>query len=156
MIVLYIKALRNYYPANKIIISSKNLTSKTDCYWSANDIFTKKISSNKHLDYKDAVGQIHSMLNESVRGQMLADVPIGSFLSGGIDSSLITALMQEKILIPELIHFLLVFKRQNLTKQVLQKLLQLILAQNILSFISRRMKLEKLFLRWLQSTLNLC
>ena len=89
------KGIKKLLPANKIIISSKNLTSKTDCYWSANDIFTKKTSSNKHLDYKDAVGQIHSMLNESVRGQMLADVPIGSFLSGGIDSSLITALMQE-------------------------------------------------------------
>ena len=94
------------------------------------------------------------MLNESVPGQMLADVPIGSFLSGGIDSSLITALMQENSH-SRVNTFSIGFQETEFNEAGLQKLLQLILAQNILSFISRRMKLEKLFLRWLQSTLNL-
>ena len=66
------------------------------------------------------------MLNESVRGQMLADVPIGSFLSGGIDSFPIIALMQEKILIPELIHFLLGFQETEFNEAGFAKLLQLI------------------------------
>jgi asparagine synthase (glutamine-hydrolysing) len=35
------------------------------------------------------------MLESSVKDHMVSDVPIGSFLSGGIDSSLITALMQK-------------------------------------------------------------
>lgn len=87
--------IKKLLPAHKITISSKNFTSRIHCYWPANDIFMKKTGSYKQFSYKDAVVQIHSALTKSVRGQMLADVPIGSFLSGGIDSSLITALMQE-------------------------------------------------------------
>ncbi len=41
------------------------------------------------------VGELHSRLRSAVSRQMYADVPIGAFLSGGIDSSLITAIMSE-------------------------------------------------------------
>jgi asparagine synthase (glutamine-hydrolysing) len=39
---------------------------------------------------------LHSALSLSVRRRMVADVPVGAFLSGGVDSSLIAALMQEQ------------------------------------------------------------
>ena len=42
----------------------------------------------------DAIEQVEDTLRAAVSDQMLADVPVGVFLSGGIDSSLITALMQ--------------------------------------------------------------
>jgi asparagine synthase (glutamine-hydrolysing) len=44
----------------------------------------------------EALGLLEFRLRESVRLQSLADVPLGAFLSGGIDSSLITALMQSE------------------------------------------------------------
>lgn len=42
-----------------------------------------------------ATDEVHAVLREVVASQMISDVPLGSFLSGGVDSSLVTALMQE-------------------------------------------------------------
>ena len=42
---------------------------------------------------KEALDKVERLLIASVRGQLLSDVPVGSFLSGGVDSSLITAMM---------------------------------------------------------------
>ena len=44
----------------------------------------------------EAQDRLLGLLRQSVRGQMVADVPLGALLSGGIDSSLITALMAEQ------------------------------------------------------------
>ena len=58
-------------------------------YWDLNLKHEAKISEH---DAQDAVSEI---LSDSVRLRLQSDVPLGSFLSGGIDSSLVTALAQE-------------------------------------------------------------
>ncbi len=44
---------------------------------------------------EDALGELRRILGEAVRSHMMADVPLGAFLSGGIDSSVVVALMAE-------------------------------------------------------------
>lgn len=46
------------------------------------------------LSDAEAIEQLEVLLEQSVCGQLMSDVPLGAFLSGGVDSSLVTALMQ--------------------------------------------------------------
>lgn len=64
-------------------------------YWSLND--TIKAGNRSHFESKEeAVSSLDAALRRAVGRQMISDVPLGAFLSGGIDSSLIVAKMQEQ------------------------------------------------------------
>lgn len=49
------------------------------------------------MDYNDAVRETRRLLDESVRYRMVSDVPVGAFLSGGLDSNAIVGLMSREI-----------------------------------------------------------
>ena len=53
-------------------------------------------ASSNYIDFDEASTSLENILSRSVKDQLISDVPIGAFLSGGIDSSLITALMQKE------------------------------------------------------------
>ncbi|MDX1590160.1 MAG: asparagine synthase (glutamine-hydrolyzing) [Oleiphilaceae bacterium] len=61
-------------------------------YWRAEDF----IHDSTPIDRESASVKLESLLNQSIAGQRLSDVPLGAFLSGGIDSSTVVALMQKQ------------------------------------------------------------
>ncbi|MFD2989757.1 asparagine synthase (glutamine-hydrolyzing) [Sphingopyxis terrae] len=64
-------------------------------WWSLPDRFAAGFN-NQFADETEALATLEAGLNEAVALQLQADVPLGVFLSGGIDSSLIAALMQRQ------------------------------------------------------------
>ena len=63
-------------------------------YWSLKDEVARARANPFRGNLDEAVTALDQCLREVVRGQMISDVPLGAFLSGGIDSSTVTALMQ--------------------------------------------------------------
>ena len=74
-------------PGHFITCSSKGIS--THEYW---DVTFKE---NGHITIEEASDAILKVLSESVQLRMISDVPLGAFLSGGIDSSGIVALMSQ-------------------------------------------------------------
>lgn len=86
------KKLLDNLSGNQAIEKIKKLTQR---YW---DPLTDHmlLSEKKYTEINNAILDTEKALHESVKRQMISDVPIGAFLSGGIDSSLITAIMQDQ------------------------------------------------------------
>ena len=63
-------------------------------YWDIPAIY-EELHENCSLDYDAAKEKLRNLLRRAVDYRMIADVPLGTFLSGGIDSSLVTAIAQE-------------------------------------------------------------
>jgi asparagine synthase (glutamine-hydrolysing) len=63
-------------------------------YWSAREVVEAGVVHPFEGSDQEAVRELDVQLRESIRERMIADVPLGAFLSGGIDSSTVVALMQ--------------------------------------------------------------
>ncbi|OQA00886.1 MAG: Asparagine synthetase (glutamine-hydrolyzing) 1 [Bacteroidetes bacterium ADurb.Bin408] len=80
------KSIRKLEPGHAIYISANSF--KTEKYY---DLDIDK-PSDKILSYGDASKKLAALLDDAVKLRMISDVPLGAFLSGGIDSSVVVAL----------------------------------------------------------------
>ena len=85
----------NYIEFSMEDIKYKNIP-KLNQYWSFESI-TRNQVSNPYLGSDiDATDYLEHLLKDSISGQLLGDVEIGAFLSGGIDSSTVVSMMQSQ------------------------------------------------------------
>lgn len=75
-------------------IDKNNIDSEPVCYWSLTEIAKRGIASPFIGSEDDALIELERKLSKAVKGQMMSDVPLGALLSGGVDSTMVTALMQ--------------------------------------------------------------
>jgi asparagine synthase (glutamine-hydrolysing) len=85
------KDARKLPPSSYLIWTKKGVEVKT--YWSPFHIETAK----KYLSEEEIVERMIFLLKQSVKRRLISDVPLGVFLSGGIDSSTITAFAQQEV-----------------------------------------------------------
>lgn len=74
--------------------TSASQPARVETYWSGTDAALEGVRHQFVGSDADAVEELHRLLSDAVGLRMIADVPLGAFLSGGIDSSLVVALMQ--------------------------------------------------------------
>jgi asparagine synthase (glutamine-hydrolysing) len=101
----------NYIPSNKSIyvgikklnpgtVYQYNFDTKEELeysYWSITNLKPKDSEFGTSENY---VSQLDELLKKTIKDQMITDVPLGAFLSGGVDSSTIVAIMQEISTVP--------------------------------------------------------
>ncbi len=89
-------------PGSFIEIDPKKLDKeipKPESYWSLKETVLEN-ASKPFIDEIIAIHELEKNIEHSISSQMLSDVPLGAFLSGGIDSSLIVSLMQKNSMNP--------------------------------------------------------
>jgi asparagine synthase (glutamine-hydrolysing) len=82
-------AARKLPPAHTLTLHRGQALPQPRAYWDA------RFSLDSRISQADAQSELESRLKESIRLRMLAEVPLGAFLSGGVDSSAVVAMMAE-------------------------------------------------------------
>lgn len=81
-------------PGSILTVSLAQREPRVEAYWSAASVAEDGVRSPFAGTAEKAIDELEALLKDAVRQQMMADVPLGAFLSGGVDSSTVVALMQ--------------------------------------------------------------
>jgi asparagine synthase (glutamine-hydrolysing) len=79
--------VRQLPPAGRLVLDGERETAELDCYWQV------EMHIDPSLSREEAGEELSRLVDDSVKLRMISDVPLGAFLSGGLDSSIIVALM---------------------------------------------------------------
>jgi asparagine synthase (glutamine-hydrolysing) len=90
------KSFRKVVPGTSLRIDGEGDVQVTTFWDTAAE--AERAASNRltSLSFTEAADELERLIRASVKKRMIADVPVGAFLSGGIDSSVVTALMQQE------------------------------------------------------------
>jgi asparagine synthase (glutamine-hydrolysing) len=88
------KGVYKVTPGSMITISRQKPEPVLERFWSVEQTVKQAASCRFDGSASEAVDSLEALLKDAVGQQMMADVPLGAFLSGGVDSSTVVALMQ--------------------------------------------------------------
>lgn len=83
------KQVKKLMPGEYVIIKNGEV--------SINRYHTIIKATNQKINYEEAKEQLYALLSKAVERRLVSDVPLGAFLSGGIDSSIVVALAAENV-----------------------------------------------------------
>ncbi len=87
-----LRGVSTLLPAHRMIIERGK--ERIERYWS---LGVNRQPGLRKRSYEELVAEVARVLEESVRLQMVSDVPLGAFLSGGVDSSVLVAMMAQAV-----------------------------------------------------------
>lgn len=90
------QGIQKLMPGSFLTISMKIQDAQPQVYWDAHRVIESGLAQPFAGSPEEAVNTLETILKEAVAQQMVADVPLGAFLSGGVDSSAIVAMMQSQ------------------------------------------------------------
>ncbi|MEI6572896.1 MAG: asparagine synthase (glutamine-hydrolyzing) [Alphaproteobacteria bacterium] len=90
------EGIRKLEPGALLSLNLSTLTYRVETYWTVHDAAARGLRDRNRFSDQEAIDAFDRLLANTIGLQMMADVPVGAFLSGGVDSSLIVSLMQRQ------------------------------------------------------------
>ncbi len=90
------RGITKLLPAHLVTVSEADVgrAPVARCYWSLEEVAAQGVAQPFPGSEQEAIAHLDELLRDSIKLRMESDVPLGAFLSGGVDSSTVVALMQ--------------------------------------------------------------